>query len=47
MFVAPLYLLSVGKNCIYEADNRYNTVKAISAGCLCDALNLKQFKRDI
>lgn len=45
MFIAPLYRLSMGKNCIYEADNRYNTVKAINAGC--NELNLKQFKRDI
>lgn len=45
MFIAPLYRLSMGKNCIYEADNRYNTVKAINAGC--DELNLKQSKRDI
>lgn len=40
-----IYRLSMGKNCIYEADNRYNTVKAINAGC--NELNLKQSKRDI
>lgn len=47
MFVAPLSRLSMCKNCIYEADNRSNTVKAVNDGCLCDALNLKQFKCDI